>query len=223
MAWGHQMKKFLSLSLVSFFFATSFVMAADKPGGVTRTATNMPTGTHEFLLSPAVLFGVSAPAFLTTEMRFQPSEDIGWGAGFGAGESGFNFGANAVWHIAPDISGQPGIALQAGMYFNRLVNFQQNSNAPLSYFVLKATPIVSKMYKTSWGAVTPYTALQVAPSFRLGETPDNDFSLKSSSGLEIVLNSAKKMRFWTEFGLGLMSSYHEIVLGITYPIEALDG
>lgn len=202
------MKKFFVL--VGFLSAT-LATAADRPGGLTRTAVNLKAQTYELLLSPAYTIAPGG-AYLTSELRFQPSEDLGLGFGFGAGEIGFNFGGNAVWHILPDVKSQPGFALMGGLYFNRV--------APGNYFVVRISPLVSKQFTVGWGKVTPYAGLHLAPSFRLGQA-ENDFSLKGSTGVEFDVTGWNGLHIWTEFGLGLHHSAHELVLGVSYPFAAL--
>jgi len=199
------------LTLTALIIGVNSATALDKPGGLTRTAVGLPTNSYEMLLSPAYTIS-PAGAYLTSELRFQPSEDLGVGFGFGAGEIGFNFGANGVWFIAPDLEAQPAVSVLGGLYFNRVGDF--------NYFVVKVTPTVSKNFFVNWGRLTPYAGLNIAPSFRLTK-PENQLTLKSSTGIEFAVNSLKGVKVWTEVGIGILNSYHETVVGISYPFSAL--
>jgi len=185
--------------------------AAERPGGLSRTAASMATGQYEVLLSPAWTIAPGG-AYLTSEMRFQSNDDLGVGVGFGAGEIGFNVGVNAVWYVAPDMASQPAFAVLGGLYFNR---FDLEN-----YFVVKITPIVSKEFKTSFGKVSPYAGMHVTPSFRLGEAL-NQLSLKASTGLQFAVASMSGAHLWSEFGVGILNSNHEVVFGLSYPFTGL--
>jgi len=194
---------FLALCLTSFS-----AYSAEVPGGLTRTAETVKTETAELLLSPSYVMSPTG-AYLSSEFRFQSNEDFAVGAGFGAGEVGFNVGGFATWYILPDLSSQPGFALLGGLYFNRL--------KPYSYFNLKLAPIVSKTVHMDWGTLTPYAGLHITPSFRLS-TPANELSLKTSFGSAFAVKSLNGLRFWLEADLGLANSVHEVVIGLTYPL-----
>ncbi len=206
------MKKLSLLTLATLMLAVSSVYAVDKPGGLTSTAAGLPTNTYEFLLSPA--YAISpAGAYLSSEVRMQPWEDVGIAAGFGAGELGYNLGGNATWYIAPDIKGQPAFALQGGLYFNRV--------AGANYFVFQVAPKVSKEFRTSWAKIIPYAGLPVGPSFSLGGIATNQFTIKASTGVEFAVKDWGGLHLWTEFGFGILNSVHEIVLGVSYPFNGL--
>jgi hypothetical protein len=198
-------RAFIALSLLS-----SFAMAVDLPGGISRTA-NTPTNTYELMLSPSYALSPGG-AYLSSQFRMQMGDEVGVGLGFGAGELGFNFGGEGVWFIAPDTSSQPAVALVGGMYFNRL--------NPNNYFQLKVTPIVSKTFKTTFGKVTPYAGMQFSPSFRLN-TASNDFSMKISTGAEFAVSQMNGLKLWSEVGFGVLHAINEIVFGISYPFTTL--
>lgn len=201
-------KRILFLA-VMFFVTQSF--AIDKPGGITRTAINLPTNSYEVVLAPA--YTVSPGGFyLSSEFRMQPSEDFGIGVAFGAGEIGFHTGANGMWYILPDTDGQPAFGLLGGLYISRLVSE--------SYFLVKLAPIVSKSFKVGKDTFTPYASYQLVPSFKLGPAA-NEVSMKVTAGLETIIPSLSGIRLWTEFGVGIMNSAHEVVVGLSYPFAAL--
>lgn len=200
--------------LVAFLFTvSSLAFSAGVPGGLVRSAEGISVNTYELVLSPAYTMQPSG-AYLTSEMRMQPGRDFGAGLGFGAGEVGFNFGGYANWYALPDTDYQPAFSLLGGLYFNRV--------AQANYFVVKVVPTVSKSFRTSFGSVTPYAGLPIAPSFRLGQA-DNSFTMKASLGTEFRFQSLQGMRFWAEFGVGMMNTPHEIVVAASYPFSALGG
>jgi|GEM_PF-1471934 len=193
---------------------TSFnLLAADVPGGHARTAEIVTPNTFEFRLSPTYLISPSG-AYLTTEVRYQPSEDFGTGLSFGAGEVGYNFGLNGTWYIFPDTKSQPGFSLLGGLYFNR-IEFQ-------SFFVFRLAPTLSKVFKMSWGQLVPYAGMPLSPSFHLGGGA-NEFSVKSVAGLSAELKSFGAVRLWTEVGIGVVKSFHEILIGLSCPFSTLGG
>ena len=198
---------FIALWLVSY---TAY--PAEIPGGLIRTAEPVKADTAELLLSPSYVMSPTG-AYLSSEFRYQSNEDFSVGAGFGAGEVGFNIGGFATWYIIPDLQNQPGFALTGGLYFNRL--------RPFSYFNLKLAPTVSKTVKMEWGNLTPYAGLHITPSFRLSEPPANELSLKTSLGSAFAPKSLNGLRFWAEADLGLANSVHEVVVGVTYPLNNL--
>jgi hypothetical protein len=198
------------LGLVSIALSFS-AFSADIPGGLARISEGLPNNTYEVALSPAYTLKPGG-AYLTSEFRYQANEDFGAGFGFGAGEVGFNFGANGTWYIAPDIDSQPAFSVLGGVYLNRVVE----SN----YLALRVVPTISKMIPQDWGKVTPYASAQLTPSFRLGE-PDNNFSIRSSVGTLFELKAMQGLRLFTELGLAVMNSNSEIVFGISYPFKAL--
>ena len=202
------MKRIICLSLL----VTSLAMAADLPGGLIRTADNS-INKFEMVLSPSVDLSPGG-AFLSSEFRYQATEDVGLGLGFGAGELGFNFGANAIWYISPDLPSQPAFAILGGVYFNQL--------SSLDYLLLRVTPIVSKSVKTQWGSVSPYAGLQLAPSVGFGMA-NSDFGIRASMGAQFTFTSLHGVQLWSEFGLGLFHSNHEIVIGMSYPFSAAGG
>lgn len=204
-------QRFAQLAFTLSFASSAF--GAAVPGGLIRTAESFSVNTYELVLSPAYTISPSG-AYLSSEIRYQPTEDLGAGFGFGAGEVGFNFGAYGVWHILPDLSAQPAFSLSGGLYFNRV----DLSN----YFVVKVTPTVSKTVRASWGKVTPYVGLPMAPSFRLGQA-DNSFSIKTSVGSEFTFQAWRGVRLWAEMGIGIVNSVHEFSLGFAYPFSAFEG
>ncbi len=198
----------LFLSFLFLTFCASALFGAEVPGGLVRTSDTIKVNTAEFLMSPVVLLSPAA-AYLATELRLQANEDATLGAGFGAGEVGFNVGANGMWHLFPDNAEQPGVSFLGGLYFNRL--------RPDSFLVLKFVPMISKSVKVDWGKLTPYAGFHFSPSFRLNEAA-NEVSLKTSMGCAFAVKSMNGIRLWTEVGLGLANSQHEVIAGLTYPL-----
>lgn len=194
--------------LLAFAFS-SLLMAADVPGGMTRSASIFSVGSYQLVVSPAFTIAPGG-AYLSAEMRHQTNEDFGVGFGFGAGEVGFNFGFNGVWHFLPDTGTQPAVALLGGMYMNRVLGW--------NYFTIKVAPMISKTFSMEWGMLTPYAALHFTPSFRLAEA-ENGFAMKASMGTEFNFSQLSGIRFWTEVGIGLLSAAHEVVVGIAYPFD----
>lgn len=193
-----------------FWFFSAICFAGDVPEGLVRTGDILPSDTYEMVLSPSYMLSPDG-AYLSSEVRYQPNDDFGVGFGFGAGEIGFNFGVNGSWYILPDIAGQPALAIIGGLYFNRLDQ--------ANYFVFNVTPVVSKMVSVSWGKITPYAGLHLAPSFGLGA--GNEFSMRTSMGAEFNIQALDAVRLWTEFGISLVNGVNEIVLGVSYPFSAL--
>ena len=189
----------LTISTLSF--------AVERPGGLNHTAVGEKAGTYEVLLSPALTLSPSG-AYLSSEFRYQASEDLSIAGGFGSGEVGFNLGGNVIWYVAPDLESQPAFAVLGGLYFNRF----DNNN----YFVVKVTPIVSKEFRTGWGSVSPYAGMHVTPSFRLNEA-SNQIALKTSTGLQFKVKELGGLQLWSEFGVGLVNANHEVVVGLSYP------
>jgi len=206
------MKKTFILAIATLLFGANLAHATDKPGGLTSTAVGLPTNTYEVLLSPAYALSPGG-AYLSSEMRMQPWEDVGLGLGFGAGELGFNVGGNGTWFVSPDLSNQPAFALKGGMYFNRV--------ATANYFVFQVTPMTSKAFHTSWAKISPYAGLPMGPSFALGGLATNQFTMKVSTGVEFDVKSWGGLHLWTEFGFGILHSVHEIVFGVSYPFNGL--
>ena len=203
--------KLLTLICVLIFSVAG--MAADIPGGLMRTSEGLPNNTYELILSPSYTFKPNG-AYLSSEIRYQPNEDFGAGLGFGAGEIGFNIGVNGTWYILPDLANQPAFSVLGGIYLNRM----QMAN----YFNVRLAPMISKAARMSWGNVTPYIAMHMTPSFRLGE-PDNQFSLKAAAGVQIDARQLNGLKFFSEADVGLSNSVHEFVLGISYPFAELGG
>lgn len=199
--------------LIGLFFlmVTLPVQAADLPGGLLRTAENLPSDTYELMVSPAYLISESG-AFLTSELRYQPYEAFGVGLGFGAGEVGFNFGVNGTWHVFALRDVEPELALLGGIYFNRVNE--------ANFFVLKMAPTVSQTFYLTWGEIVPYVGVQFTPSFRLGE-PANLFSIKGATGVQFSFRDLGGLRMLSEVGLGLLNSTYELSFGISYPFLAL--
>jgi len=162
------------------------------------------------VVSPAYVMSPSG-AYLNSEIRYQVNEDFGAGFGFGAGEVGYNFGANGTWYVFPDHESQPAVGILGGAYFNRL--------SLNNYFVVKLAPFASKTAKLPWGSVTPYAGGTLSPSFCL-TNPANEISLKASAGMLFAIKSLNGIRFWTEVGLGIANSVHEVVLGLVYPFAS---
>lgn len=206
-----QHRFFHLVTFLIFIFASSTVFGAGVPGGLIRSAEGISVNTYELVLSPAYTVQPSG-AYLSSEIRMQPGRDVGAGVGFGAGEVGFNFGGYATWYALPDTASQPAFSLLGGLYFNRV--------GQANYFVVKAVPTISKTFYTSWGSVAPYAGLPVAPSFRLGQ-PENNFTIKASLGTQFTFQNLRGMRFWAEFGAGIMNSAHEIAIAASYPFNVL--
>ncbi len=89
-----------------------------------------------------------------------------------------------------------------------------------NYFIVKAAPMVSKAFQTSFGKTTPYAGLHISPSFRLGQ-PDNTVALKSTFGNEFSINGLGGTSLYTEFSVGLANSPHSINIAFSYPFVAL--
>ncbi len=197
-------------NLICFLsIATSISFAADIPGGLARSAERFGVGSYQLVVSPAFTIAPGG-AYLSSELRHQSDEDFGVGFGFGAGEVGFNFGFHGVWHLLPDSGDKPAVGLMGGMYMNRIT--------PWNYFTIKVAPMISKSFATEWGRLTPYAAMHLTPSFRLAEAA-NELSMKASMGIEFNVTQLSGIKFWTESGVGLLNSAHEIVVGIAYPFD----
>ena len=196
-----------------FGLFTCVAMANDIPGGTTRSAEKFKVGSYQIVVSPALTIAPEG-AYLTAELRHQTNEDMGVGFGFGAGQVGFNFGFNGIWHLLPDSGNQPAVALLGGLYLNRVSEW--------NYFSVKVSPMISKSYLMEWGRLTPYAALHLTPSFRLAQAA-NSLSMKSSMGTELNFNELKGVKFWMEMGVGLVNSAHEVVVGIAYPFDEVAG
>lgn len=204
------MKSFLILIII---FVSYMAVAMDKPGGIARTAESQPVGTYEVLLSPAITLNY-AGAYLASELRYQPNDDVGVGLGFGAGQAGFHVGGQGVWYIAPDLETQPAFALVGGAYFSR---FDQSD-----YFLVKFTPMVSKQINTSWALVTPYAGVTLSPIFRMASS-QTLVGMKLSAGAETRLHNWKGIRLWAEMGVGVLNAVSEIVFGLSYPVSLMGG
>ncbi len=198
------------IGLITFLSVSAF--ASDVPGGMVRDASQLKANTYEMVLSPAYLMDPPA-AYLSSEIRYQPNEDLGVGFGFGAGEVGFNFGVNGTWYVTPRSEGDVSLSVLGGVYFNRL--------SPSNYFVFRVAPVVSQSFGYAWGTVTPYAGAQLSPSFALTQYVSNKVSLRTVLGAQFALKDMGGMRLWTEAGIGLFASNHEIALGISYPFTAL--
>lgn len=203
------MRKLLCIFLGSLSISSMF--AADIPGGLLRNSEGLETHTYEMVLSPSYLLSQGG-AYLTSELRYQAGEDIGVAFGFGAGEVGFNFGANATWFIVPDLETQPAVAVLGGIYLSRVI--------PDNYVVFKVAPMLSKTYKMEWGKLTPYAGLEFFPSVRLG-TSVNELSMKSSMGVEFILKSMNGLKLRSEVGVAVLQSFNEMAFSISYPFKAL--
>jgi len=202
------MKTILSI----FVLISSWAVGADVPGGLMRTGTAVKPETYELVLSPAIVMAPTG-AYLSSELRYQASEEFETGFGFGAGEVGFNFGGHGTWLIFPDTDSQPALGVLGGLFFNRL-----DLN---NYFVVKLAPFLSETVMTTWGTLTPYGGLHISPSFRLGENPGNLVSLRASGGLQFLIKALNGMGLLTEAGLGIANSSHELLIGVTYPLEKM--
>jgi hypothetical protein len=199
------------ISLFYFLMTNQVAEAADVPGGLIRNAEGMPSKTFEVVLSPGFIIDPGG-AYLGSEVRYQAGEDVGLAFGFGSGEIGFNFGANGTWYILPDIAGQPALSILGGLYFNRVV-----AN---NYFVLRFTPTISKSYKVDEAKLTPYAGVNLSPSFRLGSA-QNEFSVKTSTGIEVAASALNGINLWAEVGIGIFQSYNELVFGLSYPFKSI--
>ncbi|MEZ4749686.1 MAG: hypothetical protein R3B54_03385 [Bdellovibrionota bacterium] len=188
-------------------------IAGDIPGGQVRDAEGLMPNTFEVMLSPEVVFQ-NGGIYLNSELRYQASEDIGVGFGFGSGEMGYNFGGYGVWYIIPDLQSQPAVSILGGMYFNSL-NVE-------NFFVLRFSPTVSKRFVMGWGNLTPYWAMQFSPAFSFGASP-NIFSIRTAMGSQINVHALGGLRLWLEFGLGIVNGINEFALGISYPFSGLNG
>ena len=185
--------------------------AVDVPGALTQTGEALPNYAYEVLLSPSYLIEPRG-AYMSAEMRYQVNEDFGTGVSFGAGEVGWKAGATGTFFIVPDVGVQPAFAVIGGLFLNRV--------QPYEYFVVKAVPTISKMFKADWGRVTPYAGWHIAPSFRLGP-PANEFSSKVSVGSEFSIKGMAGLRLWTEANISIVNADHALSLGISYPFTAL--
>ncbi len=185
-------------------------LASDIPGGNIRDAEGLVPRSFEIVMSPAVVFA-DGGMYLNTELRYQATEDIGAGAAFGAGELGFNFGGYAMWYMLPDMGSQPAVGLLGGLFFNQV--------ASEDYFLFRISPVVSKHLATNWGGLTPYLSAQISPAFSFGTVP-NIFSMRMSMGSLVTINSFNGLRLWAEVGLGIVNSFNEIALGVSFPFSS---
>src|SRR3989338_3190986 len=119
-------------SLFSFFLILAVhSYAAEIPAGLVRSAEVMKTDTYEFVLSPSYTFEPHG-GYLSSEIRYQASEDFGAGLNFGAGEVGLHFGLHGMWYILHDLTNQPAFSVLGGVYFNRLAGW--------NFFNVKVAP-----------------------------------------------------------------------------------
>lgn len=196
------MRFIASLLIVAFSLVAE---GRDVPGGFLTNAEKRDLYAYEMVLSPTVMLSPSG-AYLTSQVRYQAFERLGTGFGFGAGELGFNFGGNAVYYLEID-KDLPSIALLGGLYFNRV----ENNN----YAVFRFVPTVSKEFGFSWGKVTPYGALQIAPAVGLGTA--GTFGMRADAGTKIAFQELPSLQFWAELGVGVTKSVSQIALGVSYP------
>jgi len=189
------------------------LFAADIPGGLMRTANSLVPNSYEVMLSPGYLVSPGG-SYLSSELRYQPDEEIGIGFGFGSGQVGYNFGVHGIWYIFPDLADQPALAVLGGLYFNRI----EEEN----HFVLRLAPTVSETFLFKWGELSPYGGVQISPSFRLGDAR-NELSLRANMGTQFIFSALQGLRLGLEAGLGIANSVHEIQFGISYPFQIVDG
>lgn len=217
---------FLTVSLfIGVSFISSLGFAADVPGGLLRTAEPVSVNTYEVMMAPSFTGrgDESEPGmFLTTEFRYQVFTPLNVGFGLGAGQTGFNFGANASWNVLPAVEFTPQLSVLGGLYFNQRGN--------RDYFVVKFTPIVSQTFFTEWGDVTPYAGLQLTPSFLLDQLTQVEqaagvetsvLSVRTSLGAQFGFRNLQGFRLLMEGGIGIEKSSWEVALGISYPFNAI--
>jgi hypothetical protein len=204
------MKKVLAFVLAIYSFSLT-CRAVDLPGGMLRTAENLPPTTYEMLISPSYIFSTKG-AYLTSELRYQPVEAFAVGGSFGAGVPGFNVGANAVWYPFAHSNIEPELSLLGGLYFNRV-----DSN---DYFLIRLAPTISKTYFSGWGEVIPYASVQLTPSFRMDKA-ETQASLKAALGTQLSLRVLEGLRFTTELGFGLVHSQYNLAVALSYPFLVL--
>lgn len=203
------MRRALFLSaLLSLFSAR----AADVPGAYMRTANQMAANTYEVMISPSYVLTDGGGAYMNAELRYQPYEAFGTAFGFGAGELGFNFGLQGIFHVAPQMKLVPRFAVVGGAYFNRV--------ASANYFTIKLAPTISHTFILEWGDITPYGALVLSPSFRLSGAA-NQASLKTTLGAKAGIKGMDGLQLLGEFSIPISQSTGEISIGLTYPFAAL--
>ncbi len=196
------MRSLIALCLIVASVAAS---GRDVPGGYLTNAERRDLYAYEMVLSPTVMLSPSG-AYLSSQVRYQAFDRVGTGFGFGAGELGFNFGGNAIWYLELD-KDLPHLALLGGLYFNRV----ENSN----YLVVRMVPTVSQEISFTWGKVTPYGALQVAPSIGLGTM--GSFGVRADAGTKFTFKELPSLQFWTELGVGVSRAASQVAVGISYP------
>ena len=203
---------------LSILMSSRLLFAVDMPGGLMQISDTLKKELYEFVLSPGYVMSPTG-AYLSAGIRTQTNQDISAGLAMGAGEVGWHVGAHATWHILPDVDMQPAFGITGGLYLDRI---ETKGTLPVkaSYFVVKVTPMISKSVKMSWGTLTPYSGLNMAPSFRLGEA-QNEFSVKGSFGMMTALKNLSGIRLWTEVGIAVSNSQHEVIFGLSYPFSAI--
>lgn len=199
----------IAFTVAFSFFFTGFLGAVDIPNGLLRTAEEKAVDTVELLVGPGILLSPGA-AYLLSEVRYQASDDFSTGVSFGAGKTGFSTGTNGSWYLVPDTAEQPAICVLGGVFFN-----QVNEN---DYFVVKMVPIVSKHVATTWGSLTPYGGLHIAPTFRLN-VAQNLFSSRLTGGSEFHLKALGEGRLWAEVNVNITNSQHSIMTGYSLPVD----
>jgi len=207
-----KLKLFVFGLFLSFGFS-SLSLAADTPSALMRVAESADVYSYEVLLTPQYLIDPDG-SYLSSELRYQLSEDWGAGVGFGSGQIGFNIGGHAVWYVTPDLKSQPAFSILGGFYFNRF--------ADQSFLVMRVVPTISKTVGMSWGRVTPYAGLHFAPSFAFGDAKDV-FSIRTTMGGQVDIHALGGLKMWGEFGLAIEESLHQIAFGLSFPFEGLEG
>lgn len=123
----------------------------------------------------------------------------------GTGTTDFQMGALAKYNILPDVEGQVGLSLLAGLSYIR----DEKINSYLTSFGF----VTSKETELSFARATPYAALQVEAFVN---------SVDSTAPITLIVGNRwqlpdMKWVFYSELGIDVNDSHWNLGLGVSYP------
>lgn len=146
------------------------------------------------------------------------NDESGLRAQVGAGETDFYLGGFFKYMPIPDIDNQPAIGFNAGLVYAR--------DAGDADFTIRIEPLVSKRFKTEFGAINPYASVPLGIQHRSADKYVNDhnnLTVQLAVGTQVDLKTLPNIGLMAEIGIDLNKADNYVSFGAAWSFGAEDN
>jgi hypothetical protein len=139
------------------------------------------------------------------------TEDMGFRAQIGAGDTDFYLGAFYKYMPFPDTDSQPAIGFNLGVVYAY--------DAGGADFTLRWEPLISKKFSFNWGGLTPYGSIPLGINYRGSSRyahDHNNLTVQAAIGTQVDLKTMPDVGLLAEVGFDLNKANNYITFGAAW-------